>query len=239
MIPEGSEYALLDKNDKVVKSNIDKEKIDRVISYVKSVDKVDNGIGNKEYLYQIDRKDGYLVLKYTLESRYNSDKLNDVLPNPESLLLGIGIIAEMITIIVVAIYYANKLGKNLMPLVTATEKIKENNLDFDIERSKVKEFNKVLDTLGDLKVELKNSLEEQWRVEESKKEQVSSLAHDIKTPITIIRGNSELLLESDLEEDQEMYLKFILMNADKIELYLQKLMRCLNTVQNMSLISKT
>ena len=36
------------------------------------------------------------------------------------------------------------------------------------------------------------SLEEQWEMEIKREEELSALAHDIKTPVTIIRGNAEL-----------------------------------------------
>ena len=222
-IPEGSEYALIDKNYRIVDSDIDPKLLNNVLEYVKSDDKQDNGINHNDFLYQIDRKDGYLVLKYTLESRYKSETLNRVLPKSDNVILAVWVILEAVTVIAVAFYFANRLKRNLEPLIRATDKIREQDLEFEIEKTKIEEFNDVICSLDELKVELKKSLEEQWIVEESKKEQVSSLAHDIKTPITIIKGNSELLLESKLEEYQQLYLKYILKNSNQIEAYLKKL----------------
>ena len=45
---------------------------------------------------------------------------------------------------------------------------------------------------------LRESLEKQWKTEQEKKQQMSALAHDIKTPLTIVRGNAELLSELSL-----------------------------------------
>jgi signal transduction histidine kinase len=222
-IPEGSEYALIDKNYRIIESDIDPKLLNNVVEHVKSDDKQDNSINHNDFLYQIDRKDGYLVLKYTLESRYKSETLNRVLPKSDNVILAVWVILEAVTVIAVAIYFANRLKRNLEPLIRATDKIREQDLEFEIEKTKIEEFNDVIYSLDELKVELKKSLEEQWRVEESKKEQVSSLAHDIKTPITIIKGNSELLLESELAEDQQLYLKYILKNSNQIEAYLKKL----------------
>lgn len=52
---------------------------------------------------------------------------------------------------------------------------------------------KRLDALFKMKEALKQSLKEQWESQKRKQEQVAALAHDIKTPLTIIRGNAELI----------------------------------------------
>ena len=50
---------------------------------------------------------------------------------------------------------------------------------------------------------LRESLEKQWKTEQEKKQQMSALAHDIKTPLTIVRGNAELLSETELTTEQK------------------------------------
>ncbi len=44
---------------------------------------------------------------------------------------------------------------------------------------------------------------------------MAALAHDLKTPITLIGGNAELLLEEDLQEDQRKMVKTILNSRAK------------------------
>ncbi len=105
----------------------------------------------------------------------------------------------------------------------ATEKIKEQDLDFEIGNSPIKEFNDVLCSISDMKEELKKSLKEQWNLEKIKKEQISSLAHDIKTPLTIIKGNTELLKDSYLNNEQKEYIGFIEKNSIQIEKYIKLL----------------
>ena len=45
---------------------------------------------------------------------------------------------------------------------------------------------------------------------------MSALAHDIKTPLTIIRGNAELLSETELTTEQK---KNITYNGDRFRIY--------------------
>ena len=42
---------------------------------------------------------------------------------------------------------------------------------------------------------LKESLMKQWELESARKEQMGALAHDLKTPLTVIRGNVQLMGE--------------------------------------------
>ncbi len=43
----------------------------------------------------------------------------------------------------------------------------------------------------DMKDNLKISLERQWKTEQTQKEQIAALAHDLKTPLTVIQGNAD------------------------------------------------
>jgi signal transduction histidine kinase len=74
-----------------------------------------------------------------------------------------------------------------------------------------------------MKSELSKSLEKQWKLEQTKREQTSTLAHDIRTPLTIIRGNAELLSDSSLAEKQREYVLHILNNTKRMEQYLNTL----------------
>ena len=57
-------------------------------------------------------------------------------------------------------------------------------------------------------------------VERGKDEQIAALAHDIKTPLTVIRGNAELLAEGELAAEEKEYNRDILQSAATMETYL-------------------
>ena len=85
----------------------------------------------------------------------------------------------------------------------ALEQIGDRNLDFKINYSGVREIDECLVALDDMRYALKTSLQKQWETEQEKSRQMSALAHDIKTPLTVVRGNSELLLETELTDEQK------------------------------------
>ncbi|AUM95482.1 TPA: HAMP domain-containing histidine kinase [Clostridium botulinum] len=220
MIPNGCKFAVFDKEFKVIKTDLKGEDLKQATLYAKGINRKN---GDKKSYYFIERKDGFCVLQYYIRMSYSSEWMNEYFPNPEFLLIAILIFGCLIGAFIISIVFAKNLKNDLIPLMEATEKIKEQDLDFNIGNSPIKEFNDVLCSISDMKEELKKSLKEQWNLEKTKKDQISSLAHDIKTPLTIIKGNTELLKESYLNNEQKEYIKFIENNSIQIEKYIKLL----------------
>ncbi|EPY6470356.1 ATP-binding protein [Clostridium sporogenes] len=220
MIPKGCKFTVFDKEFKVIKTDLKGEDLKQATLYAKGISRKN---GDKKSYYFIERKDGFCVLQYYVKMSYYSEWMNEHFPNPEFLLIAILIFGCLIGAFIISIAFAKNLKNNLIPLMEATEKIKEQDLDFDIGNSPIKEFNDVLCSISDMKEELKESLKEQWNLERAKKEQISSLAHDIKTPLTIIKGNTELLKESYINTEQKEYIGFIEKNSIQIEKYIKLL----------------
>ncbi|MFA9465416.1 MAG: sensor histidine kinase [Velocimicrobium sp.] len=218
LIPASCTYVYLSKDYTVLQSNMKKEEVNHAISYVKG--NYRPATLNDCYL-SIKREDGICILHYYIGSRYRVDWMEEYLPNIDKLLIFFCIVNAIAGCFIVTTLFAKRLKKQLQPLMEATQKIKEQDLDFETRSSEIQEFNHILLSMSDMKFELKHSLEQQWRMEQEKKEQTSALAHDIKTPITIIRGNAELLRDSKLTDKQQEYTNYILRNADRMEQYLK------------------
>lgn len=62
----------------------------------------------------------------------------------------------------------------------------------------MREFAAALATMDSLRQELAASLNSQWHAEALRRRQLAALAHDLKTPLTVISGNAELLCEDGL-----------------------------------------
>ena len=61
-------------------------------------------------------------------------------------------------------------------------------------------------------------------MEQKKKEQISALAHDVRTPLTIVKGNVGLLKETDVTMEQKKYCNYIENSSIQMEEYLQRLL---------------
>ena len=54
--------------------------------------------------------------------------------------------------------------------------------------------------------------------EQDSKAQMAQIAHDLKTPLTVIRGNADLLMEKACDEESKESLEAIVRNSEKIAL---------------------
>lgn len=235
MIPEGCKFAVFDKSFNVIKTDMNEKNLCKATLYAKGDSMED--VGSKRY-YFIERDDGFCVLQYYVQMSYSSDWLNEHFPKPELFVVIILVLGCILSIVFVTFIFAKKLKAYLQPLMEATEKIKEQDLNFNIETSRVKEFNDILLSFSDMKNELKKSLEEQWNLEQLRREQISALAHDIKTPLTIVKGNAGLLEDTILNEEQKNYIHFILKNANQIEEYIILLTKISKTESQLSVSLK-
>ncbi|OFK79892.1 two-component sensor histidine kinase [Anaerosphaera sp. HMSC064C01] len=220
LLPDNTSYLFLSKDEKVIETNMNKNIQDIAFNYHKgSV----NSNSNLSFM-EIQRSDGYVLVAYDLKPFYKSPWMQKNLPQINILLLTLLIIFCFISIITITLIWAKKISKELNPLLEASEEIGKQNLDFQVKKSNVQEFNAILESLEKIKLGLSESLRTNWREEEKKRNQISALSHDIKTPVSIIKGNSELLGETKLTEEQQTYLNYIRKNTSRIDKYIQTLM---------------
>jgi signal transduction histidine kinase len=111
-----------------------------------------------------------------------------------------------IFIIVFTYIYAKKLSREINKpvniLLKASEKIKNRDLDFTIEYNENDEFTKLCNAFEEMRVNLKDSLTKQWSLEQSRRENIANITHDLKTPLTIVSTYSEALMDNDIKGDK-------------------------------------
>lgn len=99
----------------------------------------------------------------------------------------------------------------LSVLTDATNRIKNGDLDFSITEYPNDEFGQLCEDFEQMRVHLKELIEAQQQSEKDNKELISNISHDLKTPITSIKGYAEGLLDgvADTDEKRERYVKTI------------------------------
>lgn len=226
VIPPHATYTLLSKDGTVLQSNMDAAKRQKAVSYEKGAYTPSSAT---DCYVSIKRSDGFCVVHYTIRERYVIEWMNRYLPSIGTFSIVLFLVGCLIGCLAVTYCFAQRLKKQLWPMMDAARKIAEQDLDFNICPSGIKEFNHVLNAITDMKEALKLSLTKQWKLEQARREQTSALAHDIKTPLTIIHGNAELLCRSGLTERQAEYTDYILKNTDRMEAYLRTLIELIYT----------
>ncbi len=224
VLPPHCSYVVIDVNGEIINSDMTENDIKKTKSYLLS--------GNKSYYdfyKEISQHNGnIIIIKYDMLAHFSNPKLHKMIPYPELFMLLVLFGFIILFAVITASQFSKKLKRNLNSIIIAAEKIGNQDLNFNTTPTKILEFNSVLDTIDKLKVALSISLKEQWDKEQQKKSQLSALAHDIKTPLTVIKGNAELLAESDSSKENKDLISFIQSGSDTIEKYLELLMSVVN-----------
>ena len=178
-----------------------------------------------KFFHAVSLKDGSrCVLAYDYSMPYVNPMLQRYLPDFQvtaTLLLFVcwGVIAVTRTR-----KYTKILQNDTRAVRAAADLVASQRLDEPIlPEGKIRELNDALETIEKLRVELAASLSRQWAMEEQRNQELASLSHDLKTPLTVIRGNAELLEEEELASWQEASVEAILRGTLHLEEYVQEL----------------
>ena len=155
-------------------------------------------------------------------------RLEEMVPEVKSLLgdaLFSIIIILLFTACMLSIWIYTSLLNPIKKLQTAAQNIKEGNLDFTIEAESNDEIGELCKSFEEMRQRLKESTEEKLKAETENKALISNIAHDLKTPITAVKGYAEGILDgvADTPQKQEKYLKTIYNKAVEMDKLINEL----------------
>ena len=91
------------------------------------------------------------------------------------------------------IFYRREVEKPIRVLREASEKIADNCLDFELEPVKDNELGRLRDGFEKMRAALYENNRRTWQLLEERKRLNAAFAHDMRTPITVLKGYGELL----------------------------------------------
>lgn len=152
----------------------------------------------------------------TIEEIAQSVKLFalDVREYIRNLMILICLVVPIIVIcLVLWIYHSIVTPIHMLQL--ATQNIKNGNLDFEVQVQNKDEIGELCEDFEEMRKRLKDNAEEKLRSEQQNKELISNISHDLKTPITAIKGYVEGLMDgvADTPEKQNKYLQTVYSKA--------------------------
>ncbi|MBU3143587.1 HAMP domain-containing sensor histidine kinase [Clostridium sp. CF012] len=120
---------------------------------------------------------------------------------------------------------ARSIIKPLYKLKSAANKIKEGNLDFEITTDSKDEIGDVCTAFEEMRARLKKSIKVQLQYEENRKELITNISHDLKTPITAIKGYIEGIRDgvADTPEKTSKYINTIYTKASDVDKLIDEL----------------
>lgn len=110
-------------------------------------------------------------------------------------------------------------------LKIGTNYIKAGNLDRDVEVINDDEIGELCESFNEMRAKLKESIDLRLRYEEENRELVSNISHDLKTPITAIKGYVEGIMDgvADTPEKMDRYIKTIYKKANEMDALINEL----------------
>lgn len=110
-------------------------------------------------------------------------------------------------------------------LNVAMQKIKDGNFEYALETNIKGEIGDLYHNYEDMRLRLKESTEENRESEKQNRELISNISHDLKTPITAIKGYVEGIMDgvADTPEKMDKYIKTIYNKANDMERLINEL----------------
>ena len=104
------------------------------------------------------------------------------------------------TALSIGLWIYRSIATPLVKLKKATQNIKEGNLDFVLEVDGDDEFSELCRDFEEMRKRLKESAEEKVLMDKENKELISNISHDLKTPITAVKGYVEGIIYNKTNE---------------------------------------
>lgn len=220
LIPDGCKYAVYDENGRFRYGTLEESEHRYAWEAYEDERKSAQGGGYYKFFKLADNKE-VCVVKYRIAARFDSELLGWLNPALAAVILFAFLF--LVQTLFVSRRFGRDLRKKLKVLENVAEKIQKQDLQFPREHSDITEIEDILSSVFKMRDAFSTSLELQWETQRKMTEQISALVHDIKTPMTVIKGNAELLSEEDIEGDAKEFPLYIRKNVKVIEDYLTQL----------------
>ena len=162
---------------------------------------------HKNYLSPFDRPDDGVRILFGQSGTYRNEvgisysshiqftPMDQLIYNILSILsISVYPICFIISMVITSVlFYKRQLQKPLAILGSAAEQIAKKQLDFQIFYDKEDELGNLCASFEKMRLALQENSEEMWRQMEERKRLNAAFSHDLRTPLTVLKGQSELL----------------------------------------------
>ena len=203
---------------------------DPVISYLAPYGNEDirNGVG--DYYQNISRlvkQKDFRFRDGTNGSVYLVTKVNLMISQTNLSGLFISLVCVLIlTSILLTAWLRRSIFKPFAQLKDAMDRIAAGNFDEPLVSDERGEIKELFDNFETMRIKLKNTADEKKETDRSNRELVSNISHDLKTPITSIKGYMEGIMDgvADSPEKMERYIRTVYNKANDMDHLIDELM---------------
>lgn len=175
----------------------------------------------------------YLVLivddNYTVtdtSTHYTAQDFSSLMFGKTGLFIFYIILVFSVSIVILSIITSKIITNPLKKLSDGANQIANGNLDYTIDYESTNEIGTTVNAFNHMTERLKESIEEKNQIENSRKEMIAGVAHDLRTPLTSAKGYVEGLLDgiANTPEKEKRYLETIYSSTCDMEKLLDDLM---------------
>lgn len=176
---------------------------------------------DQEKYFEITEEDARYVVDVPRPHSYEMEKVDYHISEVCDFLqtFTVLILSVVGSIIAVFLFYKHKLKNPIEELELATQEISDNHLDFHITYENQDEMGKLCQEFERMREQLAQNNHQLWKTIEEEKALRAAIAHDIRSPLSVLEGYQEMLSEylSQKEIDREQILEMVDESRKQIE----------------------
>lgn len=146
--------------------------------------------------------------------------------NRTSLVLTGAVSLFIIAIVVISFITSKTIIGPIRQITEGANEIANGNFEHEIEYKSKNELGQLAESFNDMRLRVKASIEEQSLADQKQKEMIAGIAHDLRTPLTSVKGYLEGLRDgiADTPEKQKRYMDIIYSSTCDTEKMLDELL---------------
>lgn len=179
-----------------------------------------------EQSWEIDEETGESVQVVIVMDKMSS--ADSWMRNTLYTMIVVSILASYISAVIICafVFYHRRIEPPVEILISAYEKVQKSDLDFDLNYAIDDEMGKLVVSFNKMKDCLAKNYSNLWSQMEERKRINAAFAHDLRTPLTVLRGNMEWLEEEGLtEEEREEAIEGIKRSVVRLEQFTEAMSR--------------
>lgn len=215
-----TDYVWFGPSGEVLASNATEKKQEELSEYLRN-----EAADGRNHITRHTYPDGSTALFHLVfRAEFANPALRAALPPFEHLWLTALGVALVLCLLVNTLWLRRSLAAKLKLFSEVSEKVAAQELDFTVPHAGIREYDQALGAMEHMRKALHHSLSAEWAAQHEREAAIAALAHDLKTPLTLVGGNAELLLDEELPEKSRRMVETIASSNGRAKQYVSSLL---------------